>query len=394
MFSSSKPSKSKFAMQLRAAIAKLEGQQNYRYDAEKFRLCRENGNGEINLSNLYKKHCKLGKAERKADLQRVASAFTCYSLELPQTYEDAKPHLRLNILRRATIEFLKLDGSKLTDLPLKPLGSHLYESLVIETENALIPVPIDLLNHWGITASEATKAARDRLEEITAAFAELEDGVCCANSGDGFDSSRILLVKRWHDGVGDPIATVPNRDSLFLAGSEDKNALRALFGLTEKATEEDSRPLSPLPLRLVDGEWKDWTPPKNHVLRRQYDELELPFLGQLYSEQKELLDILLEDQAIFVADFSTLKIKGLGIYDSFCGWRQNVDSLLPKTQLILFEVDGTVVASGEWDFVADIVGDLMVADESYYPVRYRVKNFPSQEQLAAIGKNSPWPNLH
>ncbi len=233
--------------------------------------------------------------------------------------------------------------------------------------------------------------ACDRLEETTTAFAKIGDGFRCSISGDGYDSSRILLVgRRNFDVVGDKIVAVPHRDAMHLAGSEDEIALKALFALTAKATEEDLRPLSPLPLRLVDGEWEDWAPPKNHVLRDQYDDLELPFLAGLYSEQKELLDVLLEDQAIFVATFSAVQKEDSERLLSFCVWSQYVDSLLPRTQLLVLVSDGNLVASGEWDHVADIVQDLMVVDETYYPVRYRVTNFPSKKQLAAIGRVQPF----
>ena len=63
-----------------------------------------------------------------------------------------------------------------------------------------------------------------------------------------------------------------------------------------------------------------------------------------------------------------------------------MDSLLPKTQLIFFVGPAGAAAAGEWDRVAEVVGDLLEMDESLYPVRYRVKHSPTQEQLDAIGK--------
>ena len=395
MFSSGKPSKSKFATQLCAAIAKLDGQQKYRYDPEIFRLVHENGNGVINLSNMYQEHCSLPRAKWNSNLHRLASIFASSLEEIPQTFEEAKPHLRPKIWSRATFDFMELksliDGGKVPDLPLDPLGSHLYSSLVYDTVNSMRSVSNEDLSNWGTTFYEALEIACDRLQGTTMAIAKIGDGFHSSVSGDNYDSARILLVgRRNFDVVGDEIVTGPHRDAMYLAGSKDEVSLKILFGLTAKAAEVESRPLSPLPLRLVDGEWQDWTPPKNHVLRGQYDDLELPFLGGLYSEQKEILDILLGEKAIFVASFAAVQKKDSEKLLSYCVWSRNVDSLLPRTQVVVFLTGGSVVASGEWDHVADIVRHLMVADETYYPVRYRVPNFPSNEQLAAIGRVQPF----
>ncbi len=155
MFSWGKPSQSKFAAQLCAAIAKLYGQQKYRYDAENSRLVHENGDGEINLSNMYQEHCSLPRAERKANLQRIASIFVSSSEEMPTSFEEVKPHLRPKIWSRATFDFMELksqiDGNKVLDLPLYPLGSHLYSSLVYDTENSMRSVSNEDLNNWGTT---------------------------------------------------------------------------------------------------------------------------------------------------------------------------------------------------------------------------------------------------
>ena len=91
-----------------------------------------------------------------------------------------------------------------------------------------------------------------------------------------------------------------------------------------------------------------------------------------------------------VASFAAVQRKDSEKLLSYCVWSQNVDSLLPRTQAIVVVSDGSVVASGEWDHVADIVRHLVVADETYYPVHYRVPNFSSKEQLAAIGRVQPF----
>ena len=60
---------------LNDAIKRLDGQSRYEYDAENFRLIRRDGNGEVNLSNMYDEHCSLPRKEMPGNIRRLASIF-------------------------------------------------------------------------------------------------------------------------------------------------------------------------------------------------------------------------------------------------------------------------------------------------------------------------------
>jgi hypothetical protein len=45
-----------------------------------------------------------------------------------------------------------------------------------------------------------------------------------------------------------------------------------------------------------------------------------------------------------------------------------------------------VVARASWDRVQQVIGHLL-EPQGIYPVRYRVKGFPTAEQLAEMGEN-------
>ena len=89
--------------------------------------------------------------------------------------------------------------------------------------------------------------------------------------------------------------------------------------------------------------------------------------------------------APFVASFSAIQREEDDQVFSYCVWGDGVDSLLPRTQLVMLATKDHETRCGEWEHVASVVGDLMEADDSYYPTRYRVRSFPSQEQLEEIG---------
>ncbi len=394
-----KPSKSKFAAELSKAIGDVTGGRVYKYDAENFRLLCEDGDGEVNLSNMYQEHCALPRAERPGNLLRLASVFGSSVEDLPATFEEAKSNLRPKIWSRAGFESMELqrqlEGGKVPDLPLYPLGSHLYSSLVYDTENAMRSVSSEDLEQWNTTYYQALEVACERLDETTMAMVRIGDGFHSSASGDNYDSSRILLVgRREFDVDGEHIGIVSHRDVMYVAGSNDEVSLKIMFEMTATDMEEQPRPLSPLPLRFVDGQWEDWAPPQNHVLRHLYDDLELRFLAGLYTDQKQLLDAVFNKRAmdLFVASFSAIREEDSERLYSYSVWSRGVDSLLPRTQYIVLVDESGVLASGEWEHVRELTDGLLVEDDSYYPIRYRVKTFPTEEQIAAIGTAEPFRN--
>ena len=279
------------------------------------------------------------------------------------------------------------------DVPLYPLGSHLYSSLAYDTEFAIRSISNSDLETWGVTYYEALEVACQNLDEATTAYSQVGDGFYAFISGDNYDSARVLLTDRIRsmEVVGEHIGLVPQRDAMYIAGNQDEDSLKIMFDLGGDMSDE-SRPLSPIPLRLEDGEWVDWEPPQNHSVRPAFDELKLQFFGEMYGQQKELLDALLDAGELipFVASFSAIQNEESGVPLSYCVWGEGVDALLPESQFIVFVNDAGLQASGSFNHVANVVGDLMVADESYYPTRWRVVEFPRAEQLAEIGFSEPF----
>lgn len=390
-------SKQEFATRLLELIGE-QGGTAYRFDPEAFRLIALEDEAQVNLGNLYEEHCALPADERADHLLRVAAVCGGFEADLPETFDAVKQNLRPKIWTRSTFAMMelrqRLKGEETLDLPLYPLGSHLYLSLVFDTENAMRSIANGELEAWGVTFYEALEIACENLDETTMAIASMGDGFYSSVSGDNYDSSRVLLLDRIRnlDVQGDHVAMVPQRDAMFVAGSTDEFSLKAMIDLTREAMENEPRPLSPLPLKLQDGEWVDWMPPRNHVLRPQFDELELRFLAGMYAEQKELLLLLMEqgESMPFVATLSAIQEEESEKLSSYAVWGRSVDTLLPQAQFLVFVDDSGMQASGEWRHVMSIVGDLVTPDESYYPVRYRVTEFPTDKQLAEIGTTEPF----
>jgi hypothetical protein len=193
------------------------------------------------------------------------------------------------------------------------------------------------------------------------------------------DLIRQLEVK------GEHIAMVPHRDSLLITGSDDIEGLGMMAQFAEDAFEHP-RFISCTALRLDGDEWVSWLPPIDHPHFSKFRLLEIKSLYQDYEVQKELLDALHEKEGtdIFVAKYNPAEDKSGTVY-TYSVWSDGVDTLLPKTNRVIFFREGEdVLATGDWEGVEQVAGHLMEPTDMY-PPRYRVREFPTDEQLAKIG---------
>jgi hypothetical protein len=253
----------------------------------------------------------------------------------------------------------------------------------------MMSVPQSQLDEWGVSFYEALETARQNLASTDFAFARIGDSLWASLTGDNYDASRLLqleLIERI-EVKGDHIAMVPNRDTLLIAGSADDLGLELLLNFAEKSLNEQPRPMLAMPLRLERGEWVDWMPDESHPLFAKFNTLALKYLYPEYAEQKKLLDAIHEQEGhdVFVASFTAVQ-KPSGDVVSYCLWSHGVDALLPRTQRVVLtrEPEG-IVALASWEHVCEVAGDLMEPTDEY-PARFRVRQFPSDEQLSAIGR--------
>ena len=172
---------------------------------------------------------------------------------------------------------------------------------------------------------------------------------------------------------------------LIVAGSEDTPGLEAMVALTKKAFDKP-RMVSGVALRLKGEEWVSWMPEASHPLYDDFRALRIESYGHDYAEQKELLDELHEKtgEDVFVASYSVMQHKESGHRISYCVWTKGTVSLLPQAERIVLGGEDQEPVMAPWEKVVEIAGDLMTP-MGMYPERYRVEDFPTAEQLAAMG---------
>jgi hypothetical protein len=147
----------------------------------------------------------------------------------------------------------------------------------------------------------------------------------------------------------------------------------------------EPRPVSGIALRLDGDEWAPWLPDVSYPSYSGFRELQLQSIGQDYAHQKDILEKLHEKRGedVFVANFSAIK-RPDGELFSYATWTDTTNSLLPKTDTLVLGRIGGEPQMVPWKKVAEIAGNLMEAVD-IYPPRFRVREFPTDKQLEAMG---------
>jgi len=374
-----------------------------RYEREQF-LIERAGEGFINLANLYQEYCHAPYRQRKVVLDRfIRGCLRSNRFEIPEDFADVHPDLLPIVRSRFYLESVALQsrarGGESIAVPQQLIGDHLSLSLVYDLPQAMRSIIQADLDRWGVSLYEAVEAAHQNLQQMgNVSFASLQNeggaGVYISSTGDNYDASRLILLElvRKLPVRGDCVAMVPNRDTLVVTGSDDVVGLEIMAKIAQESFQKP-RPISTIALTLANEEWESWLPAASSPVNREFCELRLRTMGMEYNDQKELLDQIHahNGDSSFVASFSVMKHKECPRLRSYSVWSEGVETLLPETDdlLLLRPKAGTqevqMVAANSFARVREVVGDLMQPIETY-PERYRVIDFPTQQQLKEIGR--------
>ncbi len=399
------PSQDQFAKTIMRAFRDAGDTRQFVYEADQFRLVVAGNDDDdeaggddspsaevLNLHNFYAEHCKLSKGQRKEHLKQVVRGVSQGKIEMPDEFAHAAPDLRPRIWPRSMFAKLELqqriEGGNEVDVPRYLIGNNLSLGLVYDLPHSMRSISGDDLKGWDVSWYEAMEAAKAALSEVEFAVAKIGDHLYASASGDNYDASRLILIDfiRQMEVDGDHIAMIPNRDTLLVTGSNDDEGLAMMAELAEKAL-EDPRPLGSTPLRLHDDEWVDWMPPEGHPLRDKFREMERQFFYLEYADQKESLEQLYakEEIDIFVATCSAVRNQESEEIFTYCVWPEGADALLPVCDKVILGAEGQPGQMADWNKLRAVAGALMVEDETLYPPRLRVINFPTPAQLELIG---------
>ena len=388
------PSEAAYAKLLIAGLEKAGAGHDLRFDAEHHAIDGSSG-FHLETTNLYAEWSKLPADERDAALQHVIRAFAHPEDEKPETFDEVRDRLLPAV--RASLYFespdLIVTDKAVPALPHVAIGQSTGIGIVIDSPDAMRVVSSDDLKRWNVTLGAVQKLALANLRKRVPTFQELEPGVWAAQSGDSYDSSRLVLLDeiRALDLAGGAVALVPTRDLLLLAGAKDAPALLAMARRAE-AADNDPRPIHTIALCLHGDRWTECIPDVTPQVRQRYHELAQRGWASIYDEQKDPLQKKLGED-VFVASYSLAQQKATGELTSFAVWSRTVPTLLPHAEMIGFVdmgADGKPHLLGlvPWKRVMAVCGAHLVSDHRA-PERWATGTwFPSAAELARMAPST------
>jgi hypothetical protein len=391
---SGKPSRTDFAEMIIQALHKAGIEQVDPSETD-FSLKLADG-GTIFLGNVYANFCSAPRKVRQSIVSEFVAAASIPGLpSIPSDFAAVKPSLMPVMREAAYFSMVRLMHRKNgmddpdPEVVLKNLAGGLLVGLAHDTERNITSIGRSSFEEWGVTVDEAFKAAKENLWEKTDPNRLVgQGGVYRGEWADAYDSSRILLTELIYrlSVDGDPVAFVPNRDLLWVTGTNNTAGLAAILKGGMESHFKQGHPLSPDLYVLVDGSWKVHVPEDKSLrelwmkIKRQRDAID-------YSEQQKLLNEIheREDIDIFVASYKIYERKD-GFAYSACVWTSGIDSSLPRSENIAFmaDVENPDYFVVPWEAAVSVIGNLLELETDLMPVRYRARQFPSEEQLARL----------
>ncbi|MFL5351727.1 hypothetical protein [Archangium sp.] len=372
---------------------------NIQYDAEGFLLRLGDKDGStVFLANFYEEYRATVPEKRDEVFARFSHVKDLPAL--PGTFAEARPNLMPVVRSRTFFEQLRMvvkgGAGKPVPISWKPLGTFLGVGLAFDGPDTLRYLGPDELARWGVSFEQGMNAALENLRRRSPEpLEQLAPGTCQSPWEDSYAASRLLLdeVVRRCQVHGTPVVLAPHRDLLLITGSDDEDGLHRVASKALKAVMAP-RALDGRALRLTPQGWVPFMPERLSNAWGDFRQLELFTRARDYAEQTQQLQKLHEERGedVFVAAYTPYQDER-GRTLSYAVWLKGVESVLPRAEVIFFMDpargrESPPVGIARWEDVAKAAGGLLEPVEGLYPERYRVKGFPTPEQLARW-KNDP-----
>ncbi len=398
IFARSSPKK-KFADLLVAEIRRRGLTFPLAFDEKEFKLVSKEPQCVIYLGNMHAHYLAATTPEAKARViaESASGCFPPVEEEDDEDFASVSPRLMVGFREKCYVEFTKLlmqmEGVESSPMETRDFTETLSLCVAIDYPDRMAFVGDKHLKAWGVAFDEAFAVARRNLVERTGPFELLQPGLYRGPWRDNYVPARLVLTEMIRELIidGHPVAMAPNRDTLFITGSQDIEGQRIMLELTREALKEP-RPMSPRPLILKDGVWSNYFPQHDTPVADDYTMLWIESTGQDYAEQKAHLENFFEKKGIdiYVASFGTLQDKETKKIETYCVWSRDVEALLPKTDVIIFHdhtrpEDQQMAAKVPWNDAQEKLGG-MLQRQDLYPARFKVTSFPDAETLRSLDR--------
>jgi hypothetical protein len=363
------------------------------YDPKRFVLLR--GDQRTYLVNVFNDYCQADAEQKKRILGNTLALIREKKPDIP--FEEARSKVVAAVREQALFSFTtlwwELEGGGKTEpkVASEPISAWFARCLVLDFPEYVSMVSPENLKTWGTSFYQLYEVGLARLRDSTIPKFERQPGFYIGGWHDDYDNSRILIPEifgRLHLD-GDPVVSLPNRNSLLVTGSENHDGIKAMLKHAEEIVRTKSRPMNPAPLILKEGEVADFCVTENSPIFHDVERAKKISALIYYQQQTENLTKLYQQKGKdFLVGSYTLNQRETGGYESYSVWSKTIPTLLPKTDLVAF-FDPTKPESqrklglGKWDDVMRIAGGLLL-DTQMFPARFYVSKFPTDEQLAGV----------
>lgn len=370
------------------------------------------GSATIGLNNLFLEWRLLGRRDKASLVKRWLDATLDGLKPSPlgsygQVAEKLVPLVRSRpdiCLKLLNNQSVGAPAGNSAETAWAPFVGDLVTAVGIDDKNGIASVLRANLDHLGVGLDAAFQRALDnfRKQAPRLVFVEigqgLPRGVFHSESASDYQSSMLLLPDRFPhlpEESGDPIVSVPGRNSMWMTGSRNEAAISALLDIGEKSLNSVHHRCSTELLRLQTGTWTPFVPDSNEHLRNKYQALLKKQEAVNYGQQTALLNKLLQmrGEDIYVGQ-SNLLVNG-DHTKSWTAWASHADSMLPRADFIVLVEQIVDPSSGRatgsrgsievaWNEAFPFVHDLMEEVADIYPPRYRVRRFPDGATLSQL----------
>lgn len=363
------------------------------YDAEKFKLVLDADGGKYTayLANHFAVYEKAPESERSALIARTLRFIRSLTEPAPKSFEACRSVLLPSIRTRTEIAIADLqcrqDYGMSFEMPFAKLGDGLAVTLSIDQPEAIMPVMSHMLEQWSVSFDEAFTIACDNLRARSRdLFERIGPDFYVSPWRDSYDSARMLLPELFeHLSIPGRLLAMPAaREGLLLTGSEASQGL-AMMAEFARDLPDGMRPISTEIVQWTGTSWAPYALDPALPGQRELIACQIEEAFRDYAEQKELLDSAHEQAGtdIFVASYRVAEFEG-GRFKSDAVWGEGLDTLLPHVdRLMLMPSVGTDVIVVPWETAWSLVGKYLSATD-FHPVRFRVYEFPSEVELAAL----------
>lgn len=311
-------------------------------------------------------------------------------------WEDAAPNL-VPLLRVATFGAAVEMAGPLVSAPFAPF---LRVFLGRDSETSTSIVSREALGEWQQSEGAALTCACENLSRHVAAGLDAEPYDTSApypiwhvTRDDSYEASRLALpgyLASFRGKVrGTPIAVVPHRNLLLIAGDGDDRAIARLAQTAEAEFLASPRSVSSALYTLAtDDTVVPLQLPRGHALHGVVDRGHQLLRANCYAEQKTQLDARFEKDGtdVFVATCQLMEDRSTKALVSFATVSRGVASLIPLADRVCFvplDGEGTPFLV-DWDVVMARAAACFETATEYDPPRVRTLGWPDAATLAEL----------